>query len=223
MKRMIRQLQAGLREKIRQAEADWHEAEILMRRASREREWAEVHLEIAERLGAAMGIGDDEAEETPAALSGSEFEDSAVAAPAYKPGTTIAGIRGRDFWRRIPDVDEETGDPIYDMRVVSGKGNSRERARAAARVYGYRLKESSLADAIFRTGETRAADPASIRGSLGGLVRYGGDWRRDRGFLVYCGDELEPDWDTLRELACEGKSRQNQVRQEEETDQIEGL
>ena len=218
---MIRQLQAGLREQIRQAEADWHEAEILMRRASREREWAELHLAIAERLGAAMGIGDDEAEEAPAVFSGSEFEGSAVDAPAHKPGTTIAGIRGPDFWRRIPDVDEETGDLSYDVRVVSGKGNTRERARAAARVYGYRLKESSLAQAIFRTGETRAASPESIRGSLGGLVRYGGDWRRDRGWLVYCGDELEPDWDTLRELACEGKSCHSRGRKEEGPDQIE--
>ena len=217
---MIERLEAALLEQIRQAEADQQAGELLMRRGIRERKRAAMLLKIVMELRAAMGTADDETGETPAASSGSGLEPPATDAPAYQPGTIITGMLGRDFWRRHPDVDENSGDPIYDICVVSGKGTSRERALAAARVYGYRLKESALADAIFRTGETNASSSTSIRGSLGGLVKYGEGWRRDRGWLVYTGEDLDPDWATLRRLAGEGESLQNQVSQEEGTDQI---
>ena len=36
----------------------------------------------------------------------------------------------------VPTADPTTGEPVYDPRVVSGKGTLRRRAYAAARVYG---------------------------------------------------------------------------------------
>ena len=118
-----------------------------------------------------------------------------------------------------PDDDKETSDPVYDLRVLVGKRNNRERALSAAQVYGRRLREAALADAIFRTGETGSIDAASVRGSLGGLVRYGRDWKRERGWLVYQGETLEPDQETILQLARERDERQRRERQEEETSQ----
>ena len=46
--------------------------------------------------------------------------------------------------RRTP----ESGEPMYDVRVVSGYKTTRERAHAAAQVYGHQLREKSLADAM---------------------------------------------------------------------------
>ena len=114
-----------------------------------------------------------------------------------------------------PDRDGENDEPIYLVSVVSGKRNSRERAFAAARVYGPELREISLAYAIFQTGETRAADAASVRGSLGGLVKYGADWRRERGWLIYQGAGLKPDMVTIFRLTRENDELKRQASQEE--------
>ena len=131
-------------------------------------------------------------------------------------------IFGEDFESLrylTPDDDKETSEPVYDLRVLVGKRNNRERALSAAQVYGRRLREAALADAIFRTGETGSIDAASVRGSLGGLVRYGRDWKRERGWLVYQGETLEPDQETILQLARERDERQRRERQEEETSQ----
>ncbi len=216
---IIDRLEAGLREQLRQDEVDLQEAEMNRRRAYLRREQTQVLLTFVELLRATAGSADDETA-TPASLTGGKLGGAAVDEPAYEPGAIIREMRGPDFWRRNPAVDR-MGDPIYDVSVVSGLPNSRERALAAARVYGYRLRELSLAEAIFRTGETNASSPQSIRGSLGGLVKYGGDWKRERGWLVYCGDELEADWDTLERLGRETTSLREEARQAEDTAQAE--
>ena len=84
--------------------------------------------------------------------------------------------------------DPENGEPMYDVRVVSGHNSHRERAHAAARVYGRQLRERSLADAIFASGDTGAVDASSARSSLGSIVRYGSEWIRQNGWLYYQGD-----------------------------------
>ena len=172
------------------------------------------------QLRAEMGIAEDETVETPTALAGVEFEEAAVDELSYEPGAVTVELRGPDHWRRNPAVNH-TGDPIYDVSVVAGLRTSRERATAAARVYGRRLRELSLAEAIFATGETNASSPESIRGSLGGLVKYGGDWKRERGWLVYIGEELEADWATLNRLGRETTSLREEARQAEDTAQVE--
>ena len=101
-----------------------------------------------------------------------------------------------------PAKDAVTEEPIYDVRVVAGKRNNRARAYAAAKVYGRELREVSLAAVIFETGETKAADAASVRSSLGVLVRYGDEWRRLHGRISYSG-ELTPDYAMVRLLMDE--------------------
>ena len=100
------------------------------------------------------------------------------------------------------EQDPDTGEPIYDSRVVAGKRTMRRRAHAAARVYGPRLRVMSLAVSIFETGETEASGPASVRSSLGGLVRYGDDWTRERGWL-HCVPLVTPDVEMIRRLSDE--------------------
>ena len=114
-----------------------------------------------------------------------------------------SGVVGNDDDEGIPDnhrgsfmvpaSDPETGEPIYDPRVVAGKRTLRLRAYAAARVYGPKLWPTSLAVAIFATGETRAANAVNIRSALRGLIRYRTGWweMQDRWFH-YLGD-LTPD------------------------------
>ena len=99
----------------------------------------------------------------------------------------------------VPETDQATGEVIYAVRVVEGFGTIREKAYAAARVYGRRLREVSLAKAIFETGETAAPDAKSARWSLGSLVRYGDEWVRRNGYLVYRGT-LTPNWEIIREM-----------------------
>ena len=99
----------------------------------------------------------------------------------------------------VPDTDDATGEPIYEARVVRGFGTIRERAHAAAGVYGRRLREVALAKAIFETGETSAPDEKSARWSLGSLTRHGDEWRREKGWLVYVGT-LTPQEDLIREM-----------------------
>ena len=101
-----------------------------------------------------------------------------------------------------PAWEPGSDDPIYDPRVVAGHKTNRERGYAAARVYGTSIREKSLAQAIFETGETSAKDASSARGSLGSLVKYGGEWTRLRGWLYYV-DDLEPNEEMIRRLADE--------------------
>ena len=60
--------------------------------------------------------------------------------------------------------------------------------RCMARSFG----SHALAAAIYATGDTKAADATSVRASLGALVRYGNDWRRENGWLVYQHNDLQP-------------------------------
>ena len=52
-------------------------------------------------------------------------------------------------------------------------------------------------------------------------MKYGLDWRREKGWLVYIGDELEPDWHTLERLGRETTSLREAALQEEDTAQVE--
>ena len=99
-----------------------------------------------------------------------------------------------------PRKDPETDEPLYDVCVVRGQRSNRRRAYAAATVYGPELRESSLAAAIYATGETKAGDATSVRSSLGALVRYGDDWKRENGWLVYRHNDLEPDMELITKL-----------------------
>ena len=98
-----------------------------------------------------------------------------------------------------PDWNGSPLEPVYDVRVVRGFGTIRERAHSTATVYGPRLREVSLARAIFETGETSAPDEKSARWSLGSLTRYGDEWSRDKGWLVYRGT-LTPNVELIREM-----------------------
>jgi hypothetical protein len=137
-------------------------------------------------------------------------------AGAEKP--VEVGTDGHGWWYQevnsnyLPtELDEVTKEPMYDVRVVAGKKNNRQRALAAAKVYGPKLREVSLAKAIVATGETGATSAASVRSSLGGLVRYGDEWTRERGSLIYLGGRrLPPDKEMILLLAEErGRERQS--------------
>lgn len=99
----------------------------------------------------------------------------------------------------VPWSDDVTGEPIYETDVVRGRGTMRERAYAAATVYGRRLREVALATAIHATGETSAPDERSTRWSLGSVVRYSDAWVRDKGYLVYL-KGLQPDVELISKL-----------------------
>ena len=124
-------------------------------------------------------------------------------------GTVVGGLGGEGIVPSgpeaesegflVPETDQATGEFIYSVRVVEGFGTIREKAYAAARVYGRRLREVSLAKAIFETGETSAPDEKSARWSLGSLTRHGDEWRRDKGWLVYQ-RALTPNVDLIREM-----------------------
>ena len=114
-------------------------------------------------------------------------------------GTRPDDVAPADQGFMVPEIDDATGEPIYEKRAVLGFGTTRERAHAAAGVYGRRLREVSLAKAIFETGETSAPDEKSARWSLGSLTRHGDEWRRDKGWLVYQ-KALTPNVDLIREM-----------------------
>ena len=219
----VRMLEAGLRERARQAALERREGEELVRRAETIERWVAAQGSILEQLKVELGIADDETGISMNSPTGDEAESVAVASPVYERGSTIRQVLGPDWEYVTPDKDPQTHEPIYDEGVVSGLRNGRERALAAARVYGPRLREGALADAIFRTGETRAASAASVRGSLGGVVRYGGDWRRERGVLIYQGEALEPDWETIRRLSQARQEQLQQGRQEEDCARIDSV
>ena len=116
-------------------------------------------------------------------------------------------VFNRQFFGFLPPTkDAVTGEPVYPTALVSEKRSNRERAYAVARVHGPEIRESSLAEAIYATGETNAADATSVRSSLGALVRYGGDWRRENGWLVYQREGLEPDLEMINTLLEQRKS-----------------
>lgn len=159
---------------------------------------------------AALGGGGGEV-----AVSPEGVVDAAVAEVERAPdaerevGTGHDGppwVFNRPFFRFLrPRKDPQTGEPLYDFKAVSGS-SYRERAFHAARVYGPELRESSLAEAIYATGETNANDPTSVRTSLGSLVRYGDQWTREKGWLVYRGDDLVPNTDLIKALAEERRA-----------------
>ena len=182
-------------------------------RGATTRRWAEQQLEIVDRAIVAakagwVGVGG----------TVSSGDEPAVVDPIAEE----TGGRRRFERRRIPgaeievpyffepDLDDVTGELVYDVRVLKGKKTNRARVMAAVRVYGPKLREVSLAKAIYATGETNAASPASVRSSLGGLVRYGGDWERENGFLHYRGDELPRNVDMIRTLINERLARRQQ-------------
>ena len=219
----IRQLKDGLREAARQAAADRREGEDLVRRADTVERWLAEQDRILKQLKDELGITDDEIDADVTSPTGGEAERVAVESPVYERGSTITEILGSHWEYFTPDKDDETKEPIYDVGVVSGLRNGRERAFAAARVYGPILRERALADTIFLTGETRAADAVSVRGSLGGLVKYGADWKRERGSLIYQGEELRPDWETIRRLSEARNEQLQRKAQEDDSSHFDSL
>ncbi len=140
--------------------------------------------------------------------------DSSVDDPVAARFARLDETFGEDFRSLLfftADKDEQTGVYQYDPSVVADKGSNRNKALAAARVFGRKIQERGLAEAIFKTGETKAADANSVRASLGVLVRYGQEWRRERGHLVYQGDHLEPDRVTILRLTAEREEKKRQA------------
>ena len=213
----IRRVIASLLDRDRLAAMDQWEAAERERRATVERTWIAEQLSVLREVMLELGISDDESGDAESPQGSGDVEGPGNAAP------------GRPFWTWPPsrsywflEPEEKIDEPLYDVSVVSGMRNSRERAMAAARVYGPRLKEAALAEAIFLTGETRAANAASVRGALGGLVKHGRDWRREGGWLIYQGDGLKPDRETILRLIGE-RQASRQAAQEEEIARIESF
>ena len=162
------------------------ETEILeLKRQAKDekREAAEKERQLAEQLRVVR-----EAKAAAQELHGGGGNPGGKGAAGRSSPTVVGDPADEGFGFLWAASDPETGEPIYDVRVVSGYNTNRERARAAAQVYGQQLRERSLADAIFATGETSASDGASARSSLGSVVRYGHEWTRLNGWLYYLGD-----------------------------------
>ena len=215
----IHRLESAFAEKHKHAAAE----EL---RAGGERRWYAVQLEIIRQLKvevAELGGAAGEVLVTPevGGVGNPGVDDRVAERLAWRKALFDDDFESRKYF--TPDHDKETRGPVYDLRVLVGKRDNRERALSAAQVYGRRLREAALADAIFRTGETGSIDAASVRGSLGGLVRYGSDWKRERGWLVYLRETLEPDQETILQLNWERNERQRRERQEEETSQSQRL
>lgn len=184
------------------------EAEILelQRQAKEEkREAAEKERQLVEQLRVVR-----EAKGAAQALVGGVGIPGGQEAVVRSLPTQIVDPSDEDYGFLWPALDPKTGDPLYDVRVVAGYNTNRERAYAAARVYGRQLREKSLADAIFKTGETSAPDGASARSSLGSLVRYGNEWMRLNGWL-YCLGELTCNAEMVRLLTEESSESVEQV------------
>ena len=197
---LLAELEAELLERRRQAEAAKWQADEVVR-------WTTRQLEIVSELMVLSGGGVVSPE-------GGERDVAGDERPAYDRRGVLERLLGRGVVSPpfAPfDRDDETGEPVYDSRAITGKKTNRQRAFAAARVYGPTLREVSLADAIFRTGETRASSAESVRSSLGGLVRYGNGWERDRGTLTYVGDDLTPNKELILQLVRERNERLGQV------------
>ena len=196
----LAELEAALRERRRKAEA--HE-----RWAAEDVRWTTRQLDIVSELKALSGGAVTLPESGEVDVAGDER-------PAYDRRGVLERLLGPGVvsppFAPI-DRDDETGEPVYDSRAVAGKRNNRQRAFAAARVYGPKLREASLADAIFSTGETRARSAQSVRSSLGVLVRYGKGWERDRGTLTYVVNDLTPNKEFILVLLKERDEKRRQV------------
>ena len=176
------------------------EAEILERKREA-KEKKRVAAEEVRQLGEQLEVI-RKASEAAKLLEARSDTPGGSGAPLRTAPTKVTDRSDEDFGFVWAAQDPETGEPIYDVRVVSGYDSHRDRARAAARVYGHQLREGSLATAIFETGETSAVDAGSARGSLGSIVRYGDEWTRRQGWLYYRGD-LTCDVDMVRLLLGE--------------------
>ena len=198
--KLLAELEAALLERRRKAEADES-------RAAEDVRWTTRQLEIVSELKALSGGAVTLPE-------GGEVDVAGDERPAYDRRGVLERLLGPGVvsppFAPI-DRDDETGEPVYDSRVVAGKRNNRQRVFAAARVYGPELREASLADAIFSTGETRARSAQSVRSSLGVLIRYGKGWERDRGTLTYVGNDLTPNKEFILVLLKERDEKRRQV------------
>ena len=157
--------------------------ELKRQAKDKKREAAEKERQLAEQLRVVR-----EAKAAAQELHGGGGYPGGEGTVVRSSPTEITDPSDEDYGFLWAALDAETGEPIYDVRVVSGYNTHRERARAAAQVYGRELREKSLAEAIFATGETSAPDGASARSSLGSVVRYGHEWTRLNGWLHYLGD-----------------------------------
>ena len=200
-------------ERERRATEDGRRARADKSRAREESGWlTELLVEVERSIANAKKIGGLDGE-TVVPAEGGEVAASSADDPVAARFARLDEIFGEDFRSLMfltPDNDEKTGEPKYPTEVVAGKGSNRNKALAAAQVYGRKLREPALAEAIFKTGETKAADAASVRASLGVLVRYGQEWERERGYLVYRGEHLEPDKVTILRLAAERDEKKRQ-------------
>ena len=198
--KLLAELEAALLERRRKAEADKSRAAEDVRRATRQ---LEIVSELKALSGGAVTLPE-----------GGEVDVAGDERPAYDRRGVLERLLGQGVvsppFAPI-DRDDETGEPVYDSRVVAGKRNNRQRVFAAARVYGPELREASLADAIFSTGETRARSAQSVRSSLGVLIRYGKGWERDRGTLTYVGNDLTPNKEFILVLLKERDEKRRQV------------
>ena len=198
--KLLAELEAALLERRRKAEADESRAADVVRRATRQ---LEIVSELKALSGGAVTLPE-----------GGEVDVAGDERPAYDRRGVLERLLGPGVvsppFAPI-DRDDETGEPVYDSRVVAGKRNNRQRVFAAARVYGPELREASLADAIFSTGETRARSAQSVRSSLGVLIRYGKGWERDRGTLTYVGNDLTPNKEFILVLLKERDEKRRQV------------
>ena len=184
------------------------------RRAAADRRLAEQRIEIVDRAIAKAealmgGVGRTVSSDENAAVVDLVPEETG-GRRRFQRRPILGGLVEVPYFFE-PDDDDVTGEPVYDVRTVRGKRNNRQRVLAAARVYGPKLREVSLAKAIYETGETKAGDPASIRSSLGGLVRYGGDWEREHGWLHFLGEELGQKCDMILTLIKERLARKQQA------------
>ena len=187
-------------------------------RAEEEEQWHTAQIDLIEQIEVDIRESGAAAVEVLLSPEVGEAEGVRFDRSVVKPGETITEIWGPNFQFFEPD---DKDNPDYDVRVAAGQRTNRERAMAVARVYGKHLKESSLADVILRTGDAAAVDVAAIRGSLGGLVRYGGEWKRERGWLVYRGASLEPDKPWILQLTEERNERRRLEREVAESAQSE--
>ena len=198
--RRLAELEKVVLEEQRQAMSEERQAAEKVRRSI-------LLLEIINELQALVGGAIDLPEGEAAECAGDER-------PAYDRRGVLERLLGPGVINPpfAPfDRDEKTGEPVYDKRAVAEKRTNRQRALGAAMTYGPNLREVSLADAIFRTGETSASSAKSIRSSLGGLVRYGTGWKREGGTLTYVGDDLRPNRELIIQLVRERNERERRL------------
>ena len=206
----LAELRAALVEQRRQGSAKRQEGEEQER-------LAEANLALLDLIEAEAWQLLGERRGADVSLESAEIEPSAARDAWSIRRARLEALFGCDWDSMLyltPDHDEETGVPIYQPCVVSGQPTNRLRAFAAARVYGKTLRIKSLADSIYRTGETRATNSASVKSSLSGLIRYGRDWqRKDGGWLEYVGEGLSPNREMIIRLAGERQGQPRQVNE----------